>query len=70
MIYKYYVLNTEIINSDYIDEERSELELDSAATDWTGEPLAWFHPPLRAGLLALWWVYLELGRVTSGCKII
>ena len=50
MIYKYYVLNTEIINSDYIDEERSELELDSAATDWTGENL-WL------GLLALWWVF-------------
>ena len=41
MIYKYYVLNIEIINSDYIDEDRSELELDNAI-NWTGEPsLAW-----------------------------
>ena len=28
MIYKYYVLNIEIINFDYIDEERSVVELD------------------------------------------
>ena len=48
MIYKYYVLNREIINSDYIDEEGSELELDSSALLWTGEPSATFHPPLRA----------------------
>ena len=28
MIYKYYVLNIEIINFDYIDEERSVVKLD------------------------------------------
>ena len=28
MIYKYYVLSIEIINFDYIDEERSVVELD------------------------------------------
>ena len=43
MIYKYYVLNIEIINFDYIDEERSTVELDNATglgnflqDDWPG----------------------------------
>ena len=43
MIYKYYVLNIEIINFDYIDEEWSEVELDNATglgnflqDDWPG----------------------------------
>ena len=35
MIYKYWVLNIQIINSDYIDEDRSEEELDNATgLDW------------------------------------
>ena len=33
MIYKYYVLNIEIINFDYIDEERSAVELDNTLQD-------------------------------------
>ena len=37
MIYKYWVLSIQIINSDYIDQDRSEVELD-IATHWTDEP--------------------------------
>ena len=68
MIYKYYLLNIEIINSDYIDEDCSEVELDNA-TETGLESHHWLGlVPLGGGLLALWWVLR--GEVLTGCKII
>ena len=44
MIYKYYVLNIEIINFDYIDEDRSEVA--GLENLWLGSITRWPAGPM------------------------